>query len=152
MENNFDWLVGTWESRQRRLRRVLADSDEWYEFPGSHRCWTALDGACSFDEALFPTQGFGGVTLRLYDTARDEWSLYWASSRTGLSLPPVVGRFGADGRGVFTGDDVYDGRPIRVLYLWSDITPTTARWEQAFSTDGGDTWETNWTAEFTRTS
>jgi hypothetical protein len=152
MDNNFDWLVGTWTSTQRRLRKVLAGSDEWYEFPGVHRSWSVLDGAANFDEALFPTQGFGGVTLRLYDKDRDEWSLYWASSKAGLSLPPNVGRFGDDGRGVFTCDDVWDGKPIKVLYLWSDITATSARWEQAFSADGGETWETNWIAEFSRTS
>jgi hypothetical protein len=152
MDNNFDWFVGTWTSKQRRLREVLAGSDDWYEFPGDHRCWSVLNGAGNFDEATFPTQGFGGVTLRLYDKSRDEWSLYWASSRTGLSLPPVVGRFGDDGRGVFTGDDVYDGKPIEVRYEWSEITPTTALWEQSFSTDSGTTWETNWIAEFSRTS
>ena len=151
MDKTFDWFVGSWASRQRRLREALAGSDDWYEFPGVHRSWNLLDGAANVDEALFPTEGFGGVTLRLYDKARDEWSLYWASSRTGLSLPPVVGRFGDDGRGVFTGPDVHNGIPIKVLYLWSDITPDSARWEQAFSIDDGSSWETNWIAEFNRT-
>ena len=151
MDNNFDWFVGTWSSKQRRLRKALAGNDEWYEFPGEHKAWSVFDGAGNVDEAVFPTQGFAGVTLRLYDTTRDEWSLYWVSSRTGLALPPVVGRFGADGRGVFTSDDVYDGRPIRVRYLWADIARSTAHWEQAFSTDGEATWETNWTADFIRT-
>lgn len=151
MDNNFDWFVGSWVSTQRRLRRVLAGNDEWYEFDGVHRSWNLLDGAANVDEALFPSQGFGGVTLRLYDRARDEWSLYWASSKTGLSLPPVVGRFGDDGRGVFSSDEVWEGQEIKVRYLWSDITPERARWEQAFSTDGGATWETNWIAEFRRT-
>jgi hypothetical protein len=152
MDNNFDWFVGTWTSKQRRLRDVLIGSEDWYEFPGDHRSWSVLNGAGNFDEAMFPTQGFGGVTLRLYDTSRDDWSLYWASSKTGLSLPPVVGRFGDDGRGVFTGDDVYDGKPITVRYVWSEITETTARWEQSFSTDDGAAWETNWIAEFVRTN
>lgn len=151
MDNNFDWFVGTWTSTQRRLRKPLAGSDEWYEFPGDHRSWNVLNGTANFDEALFPTEGFGGVTLRLHDQDRDEWSLYWASSRTGLSLPPVVGRFGDDGRGVFTGDDVWDGKPIKVLYLWSEITATSARWEQSFSADDGETWEKNWIAQFSRT-
>ncbi|HEX2499163.1 MAG TPA: hypothetical protein VHO00_10195 [Actinomycetes bacterium] len=153
MDNNFDWFVGEWTSTQHRLRAVLAGSDDWYEFPGVHRSWNVLDGVANFDEAMFPTQGFGGVTLRLYDRSAGEWSLYWASSRSGLlELPPVVGRFGDDGRGVFTGPDVYDGKPITVRYLWSDITANTARWEQAFSVDDGATWEVNWVAEFTRSS
>ena len=135
--NNFDWFVGTWTSKQRRLREVLAGCDEWYYFAGTHTSWNVLEGAGNVDEAVFPTQGFSGVTLRLYDKSRDEWSLYWASSRTGiLSLPPVVGRFGDDGRG----------------YVWCDITATTARREQAFSVDGGATWEDTWIAEFSRSS
>lgn len=150
MDNSFDFFVGTWTSRQRRLRKILAGSDDWYEFDAINRCWSVLGGAGNFDELTFPELGYGGVTLRLYDAATDEWSLYWASSRTGLSLPPVVGRFGPDGRGVFTGPDVWEGRPITVRYLWSDITATSCHWSQAFSVDGGGTWETNWVADFTR--
>jgi hypothetical protein len=88
----------------------------------------------------------------LYDKERDEWSLYWASSRSGLALPPVVGRFHDDGRGVFDGDDVYDGKQIRCVYIWSRITDQSCRWEQAFSVDQGSTWETNWIADFQRTA
>ncbi|GGS95325.1 hypothetical protein ACFFV7_23120 [Nonomuraea spiralis] len=152
MDNNFDFFVGTWTSRQRRLRKVLAGSDEWYEFTGHTRCWSVLDGAGNIDEVTFPSEGAAGVTLRLYDKAADEWALYWAGSATGMSLPPVVGRFDATGRGEFTCDDVYDGRPIKVAYIWSDITEGSCRWEQRFSPDGGTTWETNWIADFTRTS
>jgi hypothetical protein len=94
--------------------------------------------------------GYAGLTVRLYDAERDEWSIYWASTRQGLGLPPQVGRFGDDGRGVFLSDDVYEGRPVRVAYIWSDITADSARWEQAFSPDAGVTWETNWIAEFRR--
>ncbi|MGP3964984.1 hypothetical protein ACTWPT_54430 [Nonomuraea sp. 3N208] len=149
--NSFDFFVGTWTSKQRRLREVLAGSAEWYEFTGTTECWNVLDGAGNFDEVTFPELGSGGVTLRLYDRTRDEWSLYWAGSKTGLlSLPPVVGRFGDDGRGVFTADELYDGKQIKVRYLWSQITAVSCRWEQAFSTDQGATWETNWIADFSR--
>jgi hypothetical protein len=152
VKNNFDFFVGRWASQQRRLRKVFAGCTEWDEFPGVTQCWSIFDGAGNIDEVTFPTLGFGGVTLRLYDQERDEWSLYWASSRTGLlALPPTVGRFGEDGVGVFTNEEEFEGRQIMVRYLWSDITPTSARWEQAFSLDRGDTWEPNWIAEFTRT-
>jgi hypothetical protein len=152
MDNNFDFFVGTWTSQQRRLREVLVGNTEWYEFTGQTRCWNVLEGGGNFDEVIFPSEGFSGVTLRLYDKENDQWSLYWASTRVGLSLPPVVGRFGEDGRGVFTAEEDYQGTPITVRFLWSDITATSARWEQAFSTDQGQTWETNWVADFTRTS
>jgi hypothetical protein len=152
MENNFDFFVGNWTSKQRRLRQLFAGSDDWEEFTGLIRCWSIWDGAGNFDEMTFPTKGVSGATLRLYDKARDEWSLYWADSRVGLTLPPVVGRFGDDGRGIFTGDDVHDGKPIKVVYVWSQITPQSCRWEQAFSADEGATWETNWIMDFTRTN
>ena len=151
MENNFNFLLGEWTSKQRRLREVLKGSDEWYEFDGYTKNWSAFDGAANIDEVQFPSEGFGGVTLRLYDKETDTWSIYWASSRTGtLSLPPVVGRFGEDGRGVFTSEEEYEGIPITCRYLWMVLGPDEARWEQAFSTDGGETWETNWIAEFSR--
>ncbi|GAA3205520.1 hypothetical protein ACFO1B_33605 [Dactylosporangium siamense] len=148
--NNFDFFVGTWTSTQRRLRKILAGSDDWYEFPGNVRCWNVMGGAANVDEIEFPDQGTSGMTLRLYDPATELWSLYWATTRTGLVLPPMVGRFGDDGRGVFSGDDVHDGTPIRCNYIWSAITPESARWEQEFSADGGRTWETNWVMDFTR--
>jgi hypothetical protein len=150
MKNNFDFFVGSWTSRQRRLREVLAGCDEWYEFPATSRCWSVFDGVGNIDEVVFPTLGLSGVTLRLYDQQRDEWSLYWASSKSGLALPPQVGRFDDTGKGVFSADEVYEGRPIKVVYVWSDITAESCRWEQAFSADGGATWETNWVAEFER--
>jgi hypothetical protein len=80
-----------------------------------------------------------------------EWTIYWVNSRTGELQQPVVGRF-ADGVGTFYGDDVDDGTPVRVRYIWSRITPTSARWEQAFSTDAERTWETNWIMDHTRRS
>jgi hypothetical protein len=78
------------------------------------------------------------------------WSLNWSSSRSGKLFPPVVGRFGPDGRGEFHGDDTHDGKDVRVRFVWSGISPTTARWEQAFSVDGEKTWVTNWVMEFAR--
>ncbi len=91
MTNTFDFLVGTWTSTQRRLRKILAGSDDWYEFPATARCWNLMGGAGNVDEIHFPTEGFSGATLRLYDPATELWSLYWASTRTGLTLPPMVG-------------------------------------------------------------
>lgn len=82
---------------------------------------------------------------------REEWFLYWSSSRTGTLFPPVTGRFGADGRGVFRGKDAHDGKDVLVRFVRSGITASTARWEQAFSVDDGRTWLTNWVMEMSRT-
>ncbi|BCY15564.1 hypothetical protein [Actinoplanes sp. L3-i22] len=148
-ENNFDFFVGTWSSKQRRLRKALAGSDDWYEVSATTRCWNIFDGAGNVDEVRFGDSF--GLTVRLYDPGTDLWSLYWARSGGGLALPPTVGRFEADGCGRFYDDEEWDGQPIRVRFLWSGITAESARWEQAFSTDKGETWEPNWIADFTRT-
>ncbi|MEU9477952.1 hypothetical protein [Streptomyces sp. NPDC048191] len=148
---DFDFLVGTWDVTNRRLVTPLTGGSEWDEFPGTTVCHgTLFGGAANLDEISFPTKGVTGLTLRLFDPVRAQWSLNWVSSRTGLLQPPVVGRFDADGRGEFHGDDTHDGTPVRCRFVWSHITRASAHWEQAFSADGGLTWETNWTMDFRR--
>jgi hypothetical protein len=149
--HDFDFYVGTWKIHNRRLRKALAGSEEWYEFEATSNARPVLGGIGNFDEFEAPSEGISGLTLRLFDPERDEWLLYWASSRGGPMGAPQIGRFDGD-RGEFYADDVYEGQPIRVVYVWSEITENTARWEQAFSVDGGQTWETNWIMESTRVS
>jgi hypothetical protein len=148
--NDFDFLAGTWDVVNRRRTDYLDETSEWEEFPGVSQASRHFRGAASFDEIDFPTLGVTGMTLRLHDPEREEWSLYWASSRDGRLQPPVVGRF-TDGTGEFYGDDTFEGKDIRVRYLWSGITADSAHWEQAFSVDGEKTWVTNWHMQFTRT-
>jgi hypothetical protein len=147
---DFDFLVGDWQVRNRRLKSRFVGSNEWDEFPGKAAMHTVLTGVGNLDEIQFPTKGYTGLTLRLYNRHSKEWSLYWATDRDGVLQPPVVGRF-ENGVGEFYGDDVDGGRPIRVRYVWSKITPSSAEWEQAFSLDQGKTWEVNWIMEMTRT-
>jgi hypothetical protein len=146
---DFDFLVGTWDVANRRLHKRHVGSDDWDEFPGTSTARTFFDGAGSFDEIRFPTKGVAGATVRTFDPVDRTWSIWWWNSRDGAITPPVVGAF-RDGVGTFYGDDTDDGRPVRVRFIWSRITPTTARWEQAFSTDGGRTWETNWVMDLSR--
>jgi hypothetical protein len=153
--NDFDFYTGTWDVTNRRRTDFLQDTcfleeaREWEEFPAVSRASRHFGGGANFDEIEFPTKGFDGVTLRLYDPERQEWSLYWVNSRTGTLTSPVVGRF-TEGRGEFYGDDTLEGRQVRVRFIWSDITADSARWEQAFSIDGEKTWITNWIMESTR--
>lgn len=148
--HDFDFLHGEWDVRNRRLADFLDAGSGWAEFPATSRCWSLFDSAANIDEMAVPGQGWTGLTLRLFDPAARQWSLNWATSRGGRLFPPVHGAFGGDGRGVFLGDDTYDGRDVRVRFVWSGVSATTARWEQAFSTDGARTWVTNWVMEFTR--
>jgi hypothetical protein len=148
---DFEFLQGEWNSRQRRLREWLAGSDEWDEFEATIVARPILDGLGTVEE--FRTDyagGFVGVTFRFFDPASRQWSIYWADTRYPARLdPPVIGSFSGD-IGVFEGDDTFQGRPIRVRYTWSAVNTPRPRWEQAFSDDGGETWETNWVAEFAR--
>ena len=149
--NDFDFLAGTWDVANRWRADFLDETSAWEEFPAISRATRHFDGAASFDEITFPTKGFAGLTLRLYDPAAGQWSLYWASKRTGTLFPPVTGRF-TDGVGEFYGEDTYQGTPVRVRFLWSGITSDAAHWEQAFSTDDGRIWLTNWHMHLTRRS
>jgi hypothetical protein len=148
---DFDFWMGRWSVRNRWLRTRLAGSTDWEEFDASVVARPTLDGLGNED--MFRTDhaaGFTGMSFRFLDPEAGRWSIYWADSRRpGLLDPPVLGGFDGDS-GVFEGDDVLDGRPIRVRFTWSEITTPTPRWEQAFSDDGGETWETNWVMDFTR--
>jgi hypothetical protein len=146
---DFDFFTGSWNCRHRRLRQLLAGCDDWDEFGSTAECWPLFGGAANVDELKVPERGFTGMSLRLLDPERGEWTIYWANSRDGRLQPPVTGRF-SGGMGVFYGDDTHQGRDVRVRYTWSGITADSARWEQAYSADGEQTWETNWVMEFTR--
>ncbi len=147
--HDFDFLLGRWNVRHSRLRRRLVSDTAWDDDEGTATCETILDGVGNIERLPMPARGYSGTTLRLYDPVAKEWSLYWADSRTGRLCSPVVGRF-RNGVGDFYGEDVEGGQPVRVRFTWSHVTAASARWSQAFSTDGGASWETNWTMEFTR--
>ncbi|MCB1037844.1 MAG: hypothetical protein KDD47_28680 [Acidobacteria bacterium] len=134
----------------RRLEGRLVGSTEWKEFEATSDCRPLPGGIGNLDE--FRTDfwpDFVGLTLRFFDPATRRWSLYWIDRRTGVLQPPVVGSFEGD-TGVFEGQDELRGQPIRVRFLWSRKDPARPRWEQAFSADDGQTWETNWVMQMTR--
>jgi hypothetical protein len=80
---------------------------------------------------------------------RRKWSIWWIDARNPSHLdPPVVGGF-KNGIGTFYANDTLKGKPIRIRFLWTNLT-SEPHWEQAFSDDGGKTWETNWTMEFVK--
>ena len=148
---DFDFWMGKWKVRNRRLAQRLDGSDEWDEFEGKVAA-RPLPGGLG-NEDVFCTNyggGFVGMSFRFYDPDSDTWAIYWADSRRpGLLDPPVTGSFTGD-TGIFEGADTFAGRSIRVRFTWSGVTTPTPRWEQAFSDDGGMTWETNWIMDFTR--
>src|SRR6266508_321366 len=148
MNDDFSFLYGEWTVRNRRLNERLAGCTEWTEFSAVQKCWPLMDGIGNVDEMVAPE--WIGVSFRLFDVARQVWSIYWTTNRDGvLGMPPVEGTFDGD-VGDFYSDEDYEGTPIRVRYRWTKTDPEAPRWEQAFSTDGGETWETNWIMDFPR--
>jgi hypothetical protein len=148
---DFDFFMGRWTVRHRRLKARLQGCDSWEEFEGTASARPLWDGQANVDEieADTPSGPLRGLTLRIFEPASGQWRLYWANGAMGILDPPMIGRF-AEGRGEFFGHELFQGKGVMVRYLWSGITPTACRWEQAFSPDGGRTWETNWVMEFTR--
>ena len=146
---DFDFFMGRWTVQNRRLTERLAGSDEWEEFESTSVAYPILGGLGNEDE--FRTRhagGFIGMSFRFFDPVKRRWSIYWADSRRPGELdPPVFGTFSGD-IGVFEGEDEFEGRPIRVRFIWSGTRTRTPRWEQAFSADDGETWETNWVMDF----
>jgi hypothetical protein len=147
---DFDFLRGSWKVHNWRLHERLKDSTEWHEFEATSCVHTLPGGLGNVDEyrtEFWPN--FIGMTFRFFDPATRQWAIYWADNRKSRLEPPVYGTFTGD-VGIFEGKDTLDGRPIVVRYTWSRVRTATPRWEQAFSGDGGTTWETNWVMEFIR--
>ncbi len=151
--HDFDFFIGRWNVHHRRLKERLADSHDWVDFKGTTVMQTIMGGNGNIDDNVLELPGdtYRAVSLRSFDSKSRLWSIWWLDGRSpqGPLDRPVKGGF-QDGVGTFYGDDTFNGKPIRVRFVWSDITPTSARWAQAFSADGGRTWETNWTMEFVR--
>lgn len=147
--HDFDFLLGFWNISNRS--RLQTGNDQWKEFLATTVDRAFLNHLGNMDEMSL-TEGRVGISLRFFDPASKQWSIYWAASSTGiLQMPPVVGHF-EGGIGTFYSDDVDSNKkPVKVRYTWSNITHEAAHWDMAFSSDGGKTWEVKWTMEFSRT-
>lgn len=150
---DFDFLFGEWRVHHRVKR--AAEPHEWIEFEGTCSVRSLMAGTANVEEHTFerPTGVTRAVGLRAYDPKSGQWAIWWVDGRAphGALDPPTRGRF-EKGIGTFYWDGLVDGKPIRTRFLWSRISGTSARWEQAYSSDAGKTWETNWIMEFRRGS
>lgn len=149
--HDFDFNFGTWTTKLRRLQKPLSGSTTWVDYEGSSTVREILDGRANLVELEVegPAGRIEGLSLRLYEPASRQWSLNFASIRTGTLSPPVYGAFHGT-CAEFYGQDTLEGRAILVRFVIADITRDSARFEQAFSANGGRTWEVNWIATDTR--
>jgi hypothetical protein len=155
--HDFDFFYGKWKQQNRKRRNlVVRDDADWVEFESFTEVRPILGGlgnVDTFKAPRFPGRpGFEGFSLRLFDPGTGLWRIWWASTiGHGQLDEPVVGRF-RNGVGVFECDDVHEGVPYRVRFTWKGITERSAIWEQAFSFDGGERWDTNWITRHTRSA
>ena len=152
-QHDFDFEIGTWNTHLSRLVHPLTGSTTWAEYGGTSVVSKIWDGRANLVEleVTGPAGHIEALSLRLYDPQAHQWGLNAASARVGTLSVPTVGEF-KNGRGEFYDQESFNGRTILVRNLWLDITTNSCRFEQAFSDDGGKTWETNWIALDTRTS
>ena len=143
---DFDFQVGAWRVKHRRLRVI--GGDDWEEFDGSCSMALLLGGNGNIEDNILDisTGSYRAVALRSFDAAAGTWAIWWLDHRRPHALDtPVIGRF-EDGIGCFYGDD----GAARIRFLWTRTDTPSPRWEQAMSIDDGKTWNTNWVMDFSR--
>lgn len=152
-QHDFDFEIGTWKTHLKRLVHPLTGSSTWAEYDGTTVVRKVWDGKANLVELNVngPAGHIEALSLRLYNPQSHQWSLNFASPASGTLGVPTIGEF-KNGRGEFYDGETLDGRAIFVRFVISDITPNSCRFEQAFSNDGGKTWEVNWIATDTRAS
>jgi len=148
--HDFDPLLGKWKYHLRRRLNPLTGSNTWIDLEGTGVCRRIWDGA-QIDQLVVDGAGthIEGLTLRTYNPETHEWSLFWANRRNGKLDVPQIGRF-QDGRGEFYARDDINGRSTFVRFEWTRLNSDSPHFEQAFSVDGGKTWEVNWITDQVR--
>lgn len=146
--SDFDFHIGTWQTKVKVLKSPLSGSDVWLEFEGTSIVSKICSGKANMVELDVEgaTGKIEGVSLRLYNPQTKKWSLNYANMRNGTLEVPAVGEF-KNGTGEFYNEDTFNGKTILVRFIISDITENSIHFEQAFSTDNGKSWELNWIAD-----
>ena len=150
-QHDFDFEIGSWKTHLRRLQRPLSNSTTWVEYDGTTVVTKVMDGRANLVELKVagPAGRIEGLSLRLYNPQSRQWTLNFVNINDGSLSPPTTGEF-KDGRGEFYNQETLNGRAIFVRFVITKVTNDQYRFEQAFSDDGGKTWEVNWIAVDTR--
>jgi hypothetical protein len=150
-QHDFDFEIGNWKTHLSRLLHPLTGSNTWIEYEGTSVVRKVWNGRANLLELEVDGQAghLEALSLRLYNPESHQWSLNFSNRSGGTLSQPTIGEF-KNGRGEFFDQETLNGRAILVRFVISDITPNSCHFEQAFSDDGGKTWETNWIATDTR--
>ena len=147
---DFDFLFRDWTVHHRKLKTRLAGANDWVEFSGTSTTRPVLGGEGNIEDNVLHDPGgtYRAIAVRSFDAQSKVWRIWWLDLRTpGDMGTPVLGRFDG-GTGIFIADDTWRGAHIKMRFTWQKTAGLGPRWEQAFSADGGKTWEDNWIMEF----
>lgn len=145
-KNDFDFYVGNWKIRNKRLKTKLNNCDEWIEFDATQEMDLVLNGLGNVDyfHATFDGEPFEGMSIRFFDPKTRLWCIYWSdNTKSGVLEPPVLGSFYGN-LGIFYTKDKFEGRDILVKFEWDKTDSDNPTWRQGFSIDKGASWEWNW--------
>jgi hypothetical protein len=144
-QNDFNFYIGKWRIKNRKLKSRLSNCNEWIEFEATDEDYKTLNGLGNVDHyrTTLDKKPFEGMTLRLFNPKTKLWSIYWADSNAGTLDVPVVGSFEKN-IGKFYAKDVFNGSEIIMMFQWDKTDTDNPVWSQAFSADNGETWEWNW--------
>lgn len=150
-QRDFDFEIGTWRTHLVRRLHPLTGSTTWVTYDGTTTVRPVWDGAANIVELVVDGAAghFQGLSLRTYSPQTRQWMLSFANAIDGQVAAPTIGGF-VNGRGEFYQQDTLAGRSIFVRFVMSRITASSVHFEQAYSADGGKTWEVNWIADDTR--
>ena len=150
--HDFDFEHGRWHTTLRRRLHPLSASDVWADYTGTTIVRPVWGGRANLVEldVSGPEGRIEGLSLRLFDPKRKQWTLNFSNAAAGTLAPPMTGGFGGGTRGVFYSVETFDGKRVLVRFVIESTGPDSCRFEQAFSADGGATWEINWIAVDTR--
>src|SRR4051794_26751988 len=152
-QHDFDFDFGAWKTHSSRLLHPLTGSKEWVELDGVTVVRKVWDGRANLAE--YKAEGDGNhielLSLRVYNPEAHQWSLNFATPGVGRLGIPEIGEF-KNGRGEFYDQEEINGKFILVRFSIWNISADTAQSEQAFSDDGGKTWEVNWINKYKKLS
>ena len=149
--HDFDFDLGVWHTEITRRLHPLAPSSESMQLSGTVTIRKVWGGKAQIEEieADGPKGHWEGMSLFLYDPAARQWSQTFLGAAAASFSPGFVGAF-HDGKGELFQQDTLDGRAVLVRATWSDITPTSHKYQEDYSADGGKTWHASFTAIKTR--
>jgi len=152
--HDFDFLIGDWKAHVKRLPDRLVGSTKWLEYDGVSRHHKLLNTNANFEEFEVDDpadhQHIKAQTLRVYDPKSRQWAIYGLDLDAGsVGMPATIGSF-ENGVGRFYDYEDWKGRWLLVRFEWSHTGKDHAHMEQAFSADGGRTWEVNWICDLVR--